>query len=66
MERVSQFLWLYVTLVGPVHYSQDPQTSFFSNFFIKNRFHGIIHIFKNYFATIFSVFIFQQNKQYPN
>ena len=33
-------------LVGPVHYSQDPQTSLFSNFFIKNRSHGTIYTFK--------------------
>ena len=26
---------------------------------IKNRSHGTIHIFKNYFATVFSVFRFQ-------
>ena len=33
----------------------DPQISLFNNFFIKNGFHGTIHTFKNYFATIFSV-----------
>ena len=46
----------------------DPQISFFINFFIKNGSHGTIHIFKNYFATVFSVFSFQflQNKFYPN
>ena len=27
----------------------------FQQFFIKNGSHGTIHIFKNYFATIFSV-----------
>ena len=45
-----------------------PQTSLFNHFFIKNRFHGIIHIFKNYFTTVFSIFNFQfqQNKFYPN
>ena len=42
--------------MGPVHYSRDPRTSLFSNFFIKNGFHDTIHIFKNYFATVFSVF----------
>ena len=30
----------------------------FSHFFIKNGSHDIIHIFKNYFATVFSVFSF--------
>ena len=36
--------------------------------YIKNRSHGTIHTFKNYFATVFSVFNFQfqQNKFYPN
>ena len=42
-----------------VHCLRDPQTSFFNNFFIKNKSHGTIHTFKNYFATVFSVFNFQ-------
>ena len=33
----------------------NPQISLFSNFFIKNRSHGIIHTFKNYFSTVFLV-----------
>ena len=37
---------------------RDPQTSLFSNFFIKNRSHGTIHTFKNYFATVFFSFQF--------
>ena len=41
---------------GSVHCSRDPQTPLFSNFFIKNGFHDIIHIFKNYFVTVFLVF----------
>ena len=46
----------------------DPQISLFSNFFIKNGSHGTIYTFKNYFATVFSIFSFQfqQNKFYPN
>ena len=44
----------------------NSQISLFSNFFIKNGSHGIIHTFKNYFATVFSIFSFQQNKWYPN
>ena len=44
------------TPVGPMHYSRDPQTLLFNNFFIKNEFHGTIHTFKNYFATVFSIF----------
>jgi len=35
----------------------------FSKFFFKTGSHGIIHTFKNYFATVFSVF---NNKRYPN
>ena len=56
-------IWLFGTSVGPVHYSRDPQISLFSNFFIKNRSHGTIHIFKIYFATVFSIFNFHL---YPN
>ena len=37
----------------------NPQISLFSNFFIKNGFHGTIHIFKNYFITVFFSFQFQ-------
>ena len=46
----------------------DLQIPLFSNFFIKNESHGTIHIFKNYFVTVFSVFSFQfqQNKFYSN
>ena len=47
------------TQVGPVDYLRDLQTSLFSNFFIKNESHDIIHIFKNYFAIVFSIFNFQ-------
>ena len=45
-----------------------PQTPLFINFFTKNGSHNTIHTFKNYFATVFSVFSFQfqQNKFYPN
>ena len=53
----SQNFWLFSTSVGPVHCSRDPQTSLFSNFFIKNRSHGTIHTFKNYFAIVFSVLV---------
>ena len=43
-----------------VHCSWVPQTSLFSNFFIKNGFHSTIHTFKNYFTTVFSVFSFNK------
>ena len=46
-------------LVGPVHYSRDPQTTFFIKNNFKTRFHSIIHTFKNYFTTVFSIFSFQ-------
>ena len=46
--------------VGPVHYSWDPQSSFFNKIFIKNGSYGTIHIFKNYFATTFLVSIFSK------
>ena len=54
--------------MGPVNSTRDSQISLFSNFFIKIGFHGTIHTFKNYFATVFLVFNFQfqQNKFYPN
>ena len=42
--------------VGPMHCSRDPQTSFFTQTLIKNGSHSTIHTFKNYFATMFSVF----------
>ena len=56
----SRNIWLFSTLVGPVHYSRDPQISFFSNFFFKNESHGTIYIFKNYFTIMFSVFSFSK------
>ena len=40
----------------------DPQIPLFSNFFIKNGSHGTIHTFKNYFATMFSVSVFNFSK----
>ena len=52
--------------MGPIHYAQDPQTSFFTQTFIKNGSHDTIHTFKNYFTTVLLVFSFQQNKRYLN
>ena len=52
--------------VGSVHCLWNSQTSFFNEIFIKNESYGTIYIFKNYFATMFSIFNFQQNKWYPN
>ena len=33
---------------------------------IKNKSHHTIHIFKNYFATVFLIFNFNKNKLYSN
>ena len=73
--RVFSFFFFTAAVVDQVFYEQctrtlfiDPQTSVFSNFFIKNDSYDTIHTFKNYFATVFLVFSFQfqQNKFYPN
>ena len=45
---------------APMHCSQVLQILLFSNFFIKNEFHGTIHTFKIYFTTVFSVFSFSK------
>ena len=34
-------------------------STFFHKIFIKTRSHVIIHTFKNYFVTVFSIFSFQ-------
>ena len=56
----ERFVAVVRVSVGPVHYSWDPQSSFFNKIFIKNRSCGTIHIFKNYFATTFLVSIFSK------
>ena len=43
-----------------VHCSRVSHTLIFSHFFIKNGPHDTIHTFKNYFATVFSVFSFSK------
>ena len=62
--------WLTSSSVNSalVYCSQTPQTPLFINFFIKNGSYSTIHILKNYFAMVFSIFSFQfqQNKFYPN
>ena len=47
-SRIVEALFMYC--------SQDPHSLYSKKIKIKNGFHNIIHIFKNYFATIFSVF----------
>ena len=49
--------------VGPMHYLWDLQILFFSKNNFKTESHDTIYIFKNYFATVFSVF---SNKWYLN
>ena len=48
---------------GPVYYSRDLQILYLAKKNFKTGSHDTIHIFKNYFATVFSVF---SNKRYPN
>ena len=43
-----------------------PTITLFRKKNIKNGSHNTIYTFKNYFATIFSVFNFNKNKLYPN
>ena len=43
-----------------------PTTTLFRKKKFKNESHGTIHTFKNYFATVFSVFSFSNNKLNPN
>ena len=51
--------------MGSVHGSRNSQTYFFNKIFIKNESQGTIYTFKIYFAIVFSIFSFKQNKQYP-
>ena len=64
----SRKCWIFCSKQCICVLFMDPQIPLFSNFFIKNGFHDTIHTFKNYFATVFSVFNFQfqQIKFYPN
>ena len=59
---------LFFVNSAPLYCSYVWQTSFFSNFFIKNESYSIIYTFKNYFITVFlvSVFNFSKNKLNPN
>ena len=49
--------------VGPVHCSQDPQTSFLTKFSLKI---GPMALFTHLKIICYSVFSFYQNKRYPN
>ena len=48
----SDFQWVLCT----IHRTHN---FFLIKTFIKNRFYDIIHTFKNYFVTVFSIFNFQ-------
>ena len=52
-------------LVGLVYCLRYSQISLFNNFFIKIGSHDTVHIFKNYFTTLFSIFNFSNNKFNP-
>ena len=54
-------LFQHISGSRPVNSAQDVQISLFSYFFIKNESHSTIHIFKNYFVTVFISF-----QLYPN
>ena len=53
---LSRIFWLFFREQCIRALFTVPQISLFSNFFIKNESHDTIHSFKNYFATVFSVF----------
>ena len=63
-SRQSVLLSTVYALLGTIHRTHNHFIG--KKIYIKNGSHGIIYIFKNYFATVFSVFSFQQNKLYPN
>ena len=60
--------WLSAVNSVHMHCLRIHKFHFLSIFLIKNGSHITNHTFKNYFATVFSVFSFQfqQNKFYPN
>ena len=60
VARNFDFSAIFNISVSPVHCSRDPQILLFSNFFIKNGSHDTSNLFKNDFATMFSVFSFSK------
>ena len=73
--RFPLLFFFQPTIVDFVNYEQYIcalftvlQITLFSNFFIKNGSHNTIYTFENYFATVFSVsvFNFSKNKFNPN
>ena len=57
---VPMFCW---KMVGLLHCSRDPQVQNSAKKTFKTGSHVVLFTFKNYFATVFSVF---NNKRYPN
>ena len=63
MIQMSLFMYCF----GTIHILfMGPTATLFRKKNIKNRSHGTIHTFKNYFAIVFSVFSFSNNKFNPN
>ena len=66
--RLSLFFFGSAAIVDFVNCEQCcvlftvPQITLFSNFFIKNGSHNTIYTFKNYFVTVFSISVFNFNK----
>ena len=58
VAALSYFFVTFITSVDPTVLFMVPQISLFSNFFVKIGSHSTIHTFKNYFATVFSVSVF--------
>ena len=56
IELKSVFSCVVRFSTGPVHCSRDPQVFYSAKKNFKTESHGIIYTFKNYFATVFSVF----------
>ena len=56
--------WLYYFKIGLIIHALFITVYVLKN--IKNRSHDTIHIFKNYFTTILSIFSFSNNKPNPN
>ena len=56
----------YALFSGSRALFMGPTNTLFRKKKFKTGSHSTIHIFKNYVATVFLVFNFQQNKLYPN
>ena len=63
IELKLGFSCICVQLSGSCALFTRPTSTFFNKIFIKIGSYDTIHIFKNYFVTVFSVF---NNKQYQN